>query len=74
VLRKIGLILGYVLGVYLVGRALVEPFIMDYGNPESYRQLWGGPTLVGVMVVHMLPGVIAAVLIFRHWQHQRHSR
>jgi hypothetical protein len=74
VLRKIGLILGYVLGTYLIGRALVEPFIMDYGNPATYRQLWGGPTVVGVMAVHMLPGVIAAALMYRHWRRTRQSR
>ncbi|HJP96550.1 MAG TPA: hypothetical protein VJ843_04220 [Candidatus Saccharimonadales bacterium] len=68
---RIGLIFGYILGVYLIGRALVEPFIMDYGNPASYKDSWGGPTLVGVLAVHMLPGVIALVLIIWHQKSRR---
>jgi hypothetical protein len=69
--RSIGLFLGYILGVYLIGRAFVEPFIMDYHHPESYRQLWGGPSLAGVMAVHILPGAISAVLIYRRLRRVR---
>lgn len=70
-LRRIGLGFGYILGIYLIGRAAVEPFIIDYGNPASYKDLWGGPTVVGVMAVHMLPGVIALALIVQHQRNRR---
>lgn len=55
--------LAYVLGIYLVIRAIAEPFVIDMGDPATYRDDWGGPSLVGVLAVHCLPGVISAVLI-----------
>jgi len=64
----------YILGIYLLGRALVEPFIVDYHHPETYRQLWGGPTLVGVMAVHMLPGVLSTTLMVRRLRAWRRNR
>ncbi len=65
-LKKALLVFGYVLGIYLIIRAAVEPFIIDYDNPGSYQQLWGGPTIFGVMAVHMLPGIISLILIIFH--------
>ncbi|WP_033337852.1 hypothetical protein [Catenuloplanes japonicus] len=59
-------ILIYVLvgfGIYLVMRAAVEPFVIDVGDPETYAHDWGGPSLAGVLAVHMGPGVVAAVLL-----------
>ncbi|MFI6937924.1 hypothetical protein ACIBI4_01515 [Streptomyces sp. NPDC050418] len=64
-MRKLTLALGLLLGTFLVGRALVEPFILDYGDPSSYANDWGGPHVLGVLAVHCLPGVLAAWLMFR---------
>ena len=51
-------LLAAVLGCYLVGRAAVEPFVVDAGDPATYRHDWGGPSLVGVLAVHCGPGLI----------------
>jgi hypothetical protein len=32
-------------------------------DPATYRNDWGGPSLIGVLLVHMGPGGIAAVVI-----------
>jgi hypothetical protein len=56
-------ILGLVFGLYLVVRAVAEPFVIDMNDPATYRNDWGGPTLPGVLAVHCGPGVVAAVLI-----------
>lgn len=48
-----------VVGLYLVGRALSEPFHIDGGNPSTYAADWGGPSLAGVLAVHCVPGVLA---------------
>ena len=70
IFKKSLLIFGYIFGVYLILRAAVEPFIIDYDNPESYKELWGGPSLAGVLAVHMLPGLVSLALIVWH-QHKR---
>ena len=67
------MIIGYILGAYLTLRAAFEPFLVDYANPESYKESWGGPTVVGVLAVHMLPGVISLFLIIWH-QHKIRGR
>jgi hypothetical protein len=63
--------LGYLIGIYLVVRALVELIVIDYGEPSTYRDDWGGPSLAGVLAVHCLPGVIAAVLMVWGWRRAR---
>jgi hypothetical protein len=60
-LRRLAVAFGIVLGLYLVGRAIVEPFVTDLGDPSAYRNDWGGPSLVGVLAVHCGPGIVAAV-------------
>ncbi|REE99387.1 hypothetical protein [Thermomonospora umbrina] len=64
-MRKAAGILGLILGLYLVGRAVAEPFVIDVTDSATYRDDWGGPSLFGVLLVHCGPGVIAAVLITR---------
>jgi hypothetical protein len=54
-----------VVGGYLIGRAIVEPFLIDMTDPAAYHLDWGGPHLAGVLAVHCGPGVVAAVLIAR---------
>jgi hypothetical protein len=54
---------GVVIGGYLIVRAIVEFFVIDYGHPASYSDDWGGSSLVGVLAVHAGPGLIAAALM-----------
>jgi len=35
---------------------VVELLIIDYSDPSSYRHDWGGPSLIGVLLVNCLPG------------------
>ncbi|MEU5565362.1 hypothetical protein [Micromonospora musae] len=62
-MRKTASVLGLVLGLYLVVRAIAEPFVIDMGDPATYRHDWGGPSLAGVLLVHCGPGVVVAVVI-----------
>ena len=62
---------GVVLGVYLILRAVVELLVIDYGDPAGYRDDWGGPSLAGVLAVHCLPGIAAAVLLVRAVRRRR---
>jgi hypothetical protein len=53
-------VLGLFLIVFLIARALAEPFVIDMADPDTYRDDWGGPTLAGVLLVHCGPGLLAA--------------
>lgn len=57
-MKRIALVLGVVVGLYLTGRAVAEFFVIHCGNAASYRNDWGGPSLAGVLAVHCLPGLI----------------
>jgi hypothetical protein len=52
----------WALGLFLVVRAVLEPFSIDSSDPATYRDDWGGPSLIGVLVVHVGPGVVAGAL------------
>ena len=65
--------LGVLLGVYLIGRAIAEPFVIDMSDPATYSKDWGGPSLIGVLLVHCGPGLIAAVLLTRAVRRRRRS-
>lgn len=71
VLTWIAWALGLVVALYSIGRAIVELIVIDYGDPASYAQDWGGPSLAGVLAVHCLPGVVAAVLLLVAWRHHK---
>lgn len=60
-MRKVALAMGFILGVFLIARAIAEPFVIDWSEPATYRHDWGGPSLFGVLLVHCGPGVLAAV-------------
>jgi len=60
--RRVAAALGVVLGIFLIIRAIAEPFVIDFSDPATYRNDWGGPSLAGVLAVHMLPGLIAAAV------------
>lgn len=59
-MRRVALVIGLILAVFLVVRAVVELITFHYSEPSSYRHDWGGPSMVGVLLVHCLPGVLAA--------------
>jgi hypothetical protein len=61
--RKAATVVGLVVGLYLIVRAVAEPFVIDMSDPATYRNDWGGPSLFGVLLVHCGPGVVAAVVI-----------
>jgi len=65
---------GGLLALFLVVRAIVEFFVLDYSRPETYRDLWGGPSLAGVLAVHSGPGLLilifAGVYLYR-WRQAR---
>jgi hypothetical protein len=63
-MKRVLMVLAFVIGGYFIVRALVEPFVIDFGDPSSYENDWGGPSLIGVLLVHMGPGVLAAVLLY----------
>jgi hypothetical protein len=70
--KRAAKIAGLALGLFLVARAVAEPFVIDMTDPATYRNDWGGPSLVGVLAVHCVPGLIAGVVIVR--QLARRSR
>jgi len=58
--------LGLVVALYLVLRGIVEPFVIDVNDSDSYRSDWGGPSLIGVLAVHSGPAlvIVAAVVVW----------
>jgi len=66
-------VVAHIIGAYFVVRAAVELITLDYGNPSSYRDDWGGPSLPGVLAVHCLPGVIALGLMVSRWRRLRNG-
>ena len=43
---------------FVVVRGLVEFVTIDWSDPASYRDDWGGPSLLGVLAVHSGPGLL----------------
>jgi hypothetical protein len=41
-MKRIGIVLLWIIELYLVVRAAVEPFVIDLGDPATYRHDWGG--------------------------------
>jgi hypothetical protein len=61
-MKRVLWLLAFVIGGYFIVRALIEPFVIDFGDPSSYEDDWGGPSLIGVLLVHMGPGILVAAL------------
>jgi hypothetical protein len=59
-----------VLAAFLVARGIAEFFVIDYAHPLSYRDLWGGPSLAGVLAVHSGPG-LAILAAASAWVYRR---
>ena len=70
-MRKALLVDGAIVAAFLVVRAIVEVLTLHYSDPSSYEHDWGGPSVVGVMLVHCLPGVIAAVAVVYVYRRSR---
>lgn len=66
-MRRAAVITGVVLGSYLIARAVAEPFVIDMTDPATYRNDWGGPSLLGVLAVHCGPGLLAGAVIARQF-------
>src|SRR5262245_11775504 len=62
-LRQVAVGLAILLGLYFVVRAVVELFAIDVTDPASYREDWGGPSLLGVLAVHCGPGLLALIAL-----------
>jgi hypothetical protein len=58
--KKLLIVLGNLLGVYLFVRALAEPFVITMSDPSTYHLDWGGPSLAGVLAVHCGAGLLYA--------------
>ena len=75
--RAIGLAIAGLLALYLVARGIAEFFTVNYSDPASYRNDWGGPSLAGVFAVHSGPAVaiVAGSVIYlrRRWRGRRVS-
>jgi hypothetical protein len=76
-LKAIPLLLGGVLALFLIGRAIAEFWVVDYSNPASYQNAWGGPSLVGVFIVHSGPGLAiligGAIYLFKRLKKRSHT-
>jgi hypothetical protein len=59
-MKKIGYAFLIVVGTYLLGRAIAEPWVIDMIDPATYHNDWGGPHLIGVLAVHCGPGLLFA--------------
>jgi hypothetical protein len=76
-MRRVALVIGLVFAAFLVVRAVVELITFPYSDPSSYEHDWGGPSMVGVLLVHCLPGVLAAaaiVLVVRRYRSDARER
>ena len=62
-MRKAVIAVGLAFGLFLIVRAIAEPFVIDMSDPATYRNDWGGPSLLGVLLAHCGPGVLAAIAI-----------
>lgn len=70
-MRRVFIVLALTIGAFFIVRAIVELLIIDYSDPSSYANDWGGPSLAGVLLVHVGPGVLAALVIVAGWRRWR---
>ena len=62
IVRRVGTAVLVVLGLFFVVRAAVEIALVNPSRPETYRDDWGGPHYLGVVLVHAGPGLLVIVL------------
>lgn len=70
-MKRFALILAVAVGLYLTGRGVSELLLIHWNDPASYRSDWGGPSLIGVLAVHCLPGLLLPAFIVRKLQRRR---
>ena len=70
-MKRIGVGILWIIGLYFVARAVAEPFVIDLNDPATYQHDWGGPSLAGVLLVHCGLGLAAAALMA--WRLMRRS-
>jgi hypothetical protein len=58
---RVVMALGVLVAAFLVVRGVAEFWVIDYADPASYRDDWGGPTLLGVLAVHSGPAIAIVV-------------
>lgn len=63
-----------VLSLYFVVRAAAEFFVVDFNDPASYRDDWGGPSLAGVRAVHCVLGGVGLVTLIVLWRRRSARR
>jgi hypothetical protein len=73
-MRRIALALGVIVGIFFIVRAVVELLTIDYSDPTSYADDWGGPSIAGVLLVHCGLGLIGAFWIGVFLWRRRSSR
>jgi hypothetical protein len=73
-MRRMWTVLGLIVGTFFIVRAVVELLTIEYSDPSSYADDWGGPSLAGVLLVHCGLGIVAAILIGRFLWRRRVSR
>ena len=67
-MRRLLIALGILLGAFFIVRAVVEVLTIDYSDPSSYANDWGGPSLAGVLLVLCGLGVLSAVVFVYAWR------
>jgi uncharacterized iron-regulated membrane protein len=75
--KRLLVVLGLAAAGYLVVRGVTELFVIDLGDPASYRSDWGGPSLIGVLAVHSGPALLVlagAVIWLRRRRRQARRR
>jgi hypothetical protein len=70
-MRKAAFVVGITVAIFFIVRAVLELLTIDYSDSSTYADDWGGPSLVGVLVVHCLPGVLAAIALVVVWRRFR---
>ena len=71
---RVARVVGVVVGLYLVARAIAEPFLIDMSDPATYRDDWGGPSLFGVLLIHCALGLLAGALLLTAHLRRRSAR
>ena len=62
-MRKVAWGIGILLGLFFLVRAIAELVVIDFSDPATYRDDWGGPSLIGVLLVHCGPGLLVVALV-----------
>jgi hypothetical protein len=73
-MRKVAWGIGIVLGLFFLVRAIAELVVIDFSDPATYRDDWGGPSLVGVLLVHCGPGLLVVALMVVFVRRSRRRR